>query len=259
MCILKNKLDLSPDPTEQKCNPEIFNFGGNENAWLAQRRKCITGSDAAPIMGLSPYKTNIDVYHDKIDLVPPKEACDEHKAQLFERGHRLEKEMLSLFQAEYIPILNKDCCEDDRKYKCIPQDHNLYVNTIDGIPHGSSPDGLVMLGDPGENDISKMEYDSVVEVKSTYTNFYFKQWEKDRIPPHVYCQCLHYFIALPHIKRVYLVLCAVRSDVFSYDIRTWTINRDDEEAEIKVLLKNEQEFWKEYVQKQKKPELRISI
>lgn len=48
----------------------------NREEWLAERKTGIGSSDAAAILGLSPYKTALDVYLDKISLAP---AQDESK------------------------------------------------------------------------------------------------------------------------------------------------------------------------------------
>jgi putative phage-type endonuclease len=45
----------------------------DRDKWLAERRLGIGGSDVAPILGLSPWATPLDVYLDKIGEAPPVE------------------------------------------------------------------------------------------------------------------------------------------------------------------------------------------
>ena len=40
-----------------------------ENDWLEYRRQGIGGSDAASILGVSPFKTARDLYYDKLKIV----------------------------------------------------------------------------------------------------------------------------------------------------------------------------------------------
>ena len=42
----------------------------DEQTWLDYRRKGIGGSDAAAVIGISPYKTARDVYFEKIGREP---------------------------------------------------------------------------------------------------------------------------------------------------------------------------------------------
>jgi len=45
----------------------------NKEEWLEERKNGIGGSDAATILGLNPYKTNIDLWEEKTGR---KEAID---------------------------------------------------------------------------------------------------------------------------------------------------------------------------------------
>ena len=42
--------------------------------WLSDRRRGIGGSDAAPIVGISPWATALEVYGDKTGTLPPRQA-----------------------------------------------------------------------------------------------------------------------------------------------------------------------------------------
>ena len=41
--------------------------------WLAYRRTGIGGSDAAAVIGLNPYRSTIELYADKMGMMPEKE------------------------------------------------------------------------------------------------------------------------------------------------------------------------------------------
>ena len=55
--------------------------------WLSYRRRGIGGSDAAAILGISPWRTARDLYYDKLNVV--KADVDENWVAL-EMGHLLE-------------------------------------------------------------------------------------------------------------------------------------------------------------------------
>ncbi len=47
-------------------NPVISTEGLPREEWLAYRRKGIGGSDAAAVLGISPFRTGVDLYYDKL-------------------------------------------------------------------------------------------------------------------------------------------------------------------------------------------------
>ncbi len=66
---------------------------GNEE-WLSYRRRGIGGSDAAAILGISPWRTARDLYYDKLSVV--KADMDENWVAL-EMGHLLENLVARIF------------------------------------------------------------------------------------------------------------------------------------------------------------------
>ena len=63
--------------------------------WLAWRRKGIGGSDAASVIGVSPYATARDLYYDKLNIVS---ATDEQSNWVqLEIGHLLEDLVAKIF------------------------------------------------------------------------------------------------------------------------------------------------------------------
>lgn len=60
-------------------------FEQNTPEWLAMRKNYIGASDAAPILGMSPYKTELQLWEEKLDLTPPQTTT-----RNMQRGHDLE-------------------------------------------------------------------------------------------------------------------------------------------------------------------------
>jgi putative phage-type endonuclease len=70
----------------------------NKEQWLLERKVYLGGSEIAPIMGLSPYSTPLDVYRDKMN---PAVIYEEESEDL-KRGVRVEKYILQ----EYSEVNN---------------------------------------------------------------------------------------------------------------------------------------------------------
>ena len=70
--------------------PEILvdTAGLSEAEWLAWRRKGIGGSDAAAILGISPWRTARDLYDDKLGIASAQDDSGNWVA--LEMGHLLE-------------------------------------------------------------------------------------------------------------------------------------------------------------------------
>ena len=62
--------------------------------WLEYRRKGIGGSDAAAVLGISPFRTGRDLYYDKLNIVTADDA--ENWVQL-EVGNLLEPLVAKIF------------------------------------------------------------------------------------------------------------------------------------------------------------------
>jgi len=62
----------------------------NREQFLLDRKKGIGGSDVAPILGLSPFRTALDVYNDKIN----QELIYDYTNEDMQRGVRVEKYIL---------------------------------------------------------------------------------------------------------------------------------------------------------------------
>ena len=57
---------------------DIFNRLSNKSRteWLEQRIKGIGGSDVSSIIGMNPYKSNVDLYREKLGLVNVKDISN---------------------------------------------------------------------------------------------------------------------------------------------------------------------------------------
>jgi len=70
----------------------------NSPEWLEFRKMGIGGSDAAAILGLSPFKTNVQVWEEKVGIKEPDDISD--KPQV-EYGRHAEDLLVKLFALDY--------------------------------------------------------------------------------------------------------------------------------------------------------------
>ncbi len=69
-----------------------------ENEWLEWRRKGIGGSDAAAILGISPFKTARDLYYDKLKMITFEDGESNWVAKKV--GHLLEDLVAEIFHVK---------------------------------------------------------------------------------------------------------------------------------------------------------------
>ena len=136
----------------------------NKKDWLAERRKGIGGSDAAAILGFSPWKSPMDVYLEKTGMVEDKPE-DKDRQFLLDLGQDLEPVVARLYERE------------TGKRLLVPgrwqhPNHPVLVGTPDRVVEG------LRIG---------------VELK-TENQFQneFGEPGSDQVPYHYLVQCLHY-------------------------------------------------------------------
>ena len=185
--------------------------------WLEFRRKGIGGSDAASVLGISPFRTGVDLYYDKIGL--PVEDGEENWVAM-EVGTQLEDLVARIFEKKtglrVIPV----------KFMLQHAEHPFMLADIDR---------MVML--PGGGN-------AILECKTTNYNARDK-WEYDGkpiVPEYYEAQGRHY-MAVMNLDRVYYC-CLYGNNEDEVIIRH--IDRDKEyEAELIALEEN---FWMNHVQ-----------
>lgn len=186
-------------------------------AWLESRKKGIGGSDAAAIVGLTPYKSAYTVYADKLGLLP--EQPDNERMR---QGRDLEEYVARRFRED---MEEKGTPKKTKNCNYILQ-HPKYPWLLANV------DRLIV----GENAGLECKTTSVLNLK---------RFHGEDFPEEYYVQCMHY-MAVTGAERWYLgVLIALN------DYRTFVIQRD--EQEIESLIRLEERFWNENVLKQKEP------
>ena len=70
----------------------------NREEWLEERKKGIGGSDVACILGMSPYKSNVELWEEKVGI---REAEDISEKEYVKNGTDSEDPLRKLFAIDY--------------------------------------------------------------------------------------------------------------------------------------------------------------
>lgn len=196
--------------------------------WLKERGSRIGGSDAACLIGLNPWKSNVQLFREKMHPENVKEMDNEAMAY----GREAEPLLRRLFEL------------DHPDHRIIYVENNLWLNDKYPFAHASL-DGWT----------SRDEYcGGVLEIKTATirSRMQAQEWE-GRIPNNYYCQVLWYMM-VTEAQYAY-VTALLRREGGDSIIRTHYIERDKNvEADIEILKNTGTWFW-ENLQKGHEPAL----
>lgn len=211
--------------------PFIIIENEDHASWLKARTYGIGGSDASAIVGMNPYKTNIDLFEEKIGRKLPEDISDKPYVRF---GTMAEPHIRALFALQY------------------PEYHVSYhENRI--LRSKEYPFLQASLDGELEDENGRK---GILEIKTTniLQSMQYEKW-KDRIPDNYYTQVLHYLLVTGYefvVLRAYLM--SEWGNEKRTTIKDYTIERCEVEEDLKFLLLEEQKFWK-YVESGRKPPL----
>lgn len=180
------------------------------------RRNGIGGSDCAAILGLSKWKTPLDVYLDKI--FGPKEETEN---QFTEWGNRLEPLIIQAF-------------EDKTGLKCEIEPNTLY-----------HPEHSFMFANIDARIVGQ---NAILECK-TASQYNAKRWSEEggeTLPEEYMLQCAHY-AEVCNIDTVYVAVL-----IGGNDFRVYHYTRNKELGA--AIIKAEHNFWHNHVLKEVAPD-----
>lgn len=138
--------------------------------WL-KARKVIGGSDAAALVGLNPYKTNIDLWREKTGR---QKAPDISNEPFVRFGHDAEPHLRELFALDF------------PQYEVRYVENNMFLNDKYPFAHASL-DGWLRERDTGRKGILEIKTTNILQSMQK------EKWN-DRIPDNYYCQVLWYLM-----------------------------------------------------------------
>lgn len=199
--------------------------------WLKERAGRIGGSDASAVLGMNPYRTNIELWQIKTGQLVPEDISDKPYVKY---GTEAEQHLRALFALDY------------PEYQVCYEENNMWLNDKSPFAHASL-DGWL---------IDKDGRKGILEIKTTniLQSMQKENW-KGKVPDNYYIQLLH---CLMVTEFDFAVLKAQLKYEFDGEIYLQTkhyhIERAEVEADIKYLQSSEKEFWKK-VQERKRPGL----
>lgn len=189
--------------------------------WLEKRTSYIGGSDASCVVGMNPYKTNVELWELKTGR---REAENIDGNPFVEYGRNAEDYLRELFALDF-PQYEVNYCEN-----------NIWLN--DKYPFGhASLDGWLI------DEIGRF---GVLEIKTTniLQSMQKEKWNH-RIPDNYYIQVLHYMIIT---EADFAILKAQLKYDYDGEIflttKHYKIERDEVLEDIDYLINAEKQFYK---------------
>lgn len=203
----------------------------DEAAWLAGRMNGIGGSDASAVVGMNPYKTNIELFEEKTGR-RIQEDISEKPYVIY--GKQAEEYIRELFRLDY------------PEYQV--EHHEFRILQSLSYPFMQASLDGELTDQEGRR--------GILEIKTTniLQSMQYEKW-KDRIPDNYYIQVLHYLLVTGYD---FVVLRAHLISEWGRDKRTtvkhYFIEREEVREDLDMLLKEEKKFWA-YVESGRKPPL----
>lgn len=210
----------------------------SREAWLKARHKGLGGSDSSVIMGLNPYKTNIELYEEKIAPLDIEKANEVNEAMQY--GIDAEEPLRKLFELSY------------PRYNVHYQDYTLLQHKKNKFMQ-YSPDALLY-------DIEKDRF-GIYEGKTTTISSSSKLWEwQDRIPMMYFAQILHGLYVTGFDFAIVNAELRFRRDTFQkFERQIYVFEREDFLEDIAILEQKGVDFYTNNILKKERPPLLIDI
>ena len=208
----------------------------NREQWLKARKRFIGGSDVSCILGLNPYKTNVQLFREKKGLVEPDDLSDN---PLVQYGTQAEEHIRALFSLD----------RSDLKVEYIKD--NSWRNT--DYPFAAcSLDGWT-TDENGRQGILEIKTSTITTSQQA------NKW-KDQIPDNYFCQVLFYlgvtgwdYVDLrANLKYVY-----PERDTYTIT-RDYHLERHDYEQDIATVMEAAENFH-QALKKGEEPPVRLIL
>lgn len=203
----------------------------SEAEWLNGRANGIGGSDASAVIGMNPYKTNIELFEEKTGRRIPEDISEKPYVIY---GKCAEEHIRELFRLDY------------PEYEVLHHDFQI-LQSVRYPFMQASLDGEL---------IDRSGRKGILEIKTTniLQSMQREKWN-ERVPDNYYIQVLHYLLVTGY---EFAVVCAHLRSEWRDDRRTqikhYFIERNEVDDDLDYLLKEEEKFWK-YVEIGRKPPL----
>lgn len=191
--------------------------------WLRAREKGIGASDAAAAVGMSPFKSNLELWEEKTGRRKAKDISDNPRVKY---GKEAEKYLRELFKLDFPEYL-------------VDYDEFGMISNDPEFPFAFA----TLDGDLTEHITARK---GILEIK-TCEIMRSSQWAEwnDQIPQHYYTQVLHQLLSTGYSFTILKAQLKYtdRNGNKQAAIRHYRIERADCLDDIKWLAEREKEFW----------------
>ena len=194
--------------------------------WLEERNKGIGGSDVACIFGMSPYKTNVELWEEKVGIREPEDISQKEYVQ---NGTDSEDPLRKLFAIDY------------KQYEVLHEEYENIVNKEFPFIR-VSPDSRLIEKETGRKGFLEIKRCEIMNHRQ------YEKWKDGNIPQNYYLQTLQYFLADEDMDfgylRAYLIRHLADGTVIR-EIRDYVIanSRNEVQDDLDYLKPKEIEFW----------------
>ena len=202
--------------------------------WLEHRKNFLGGSDASSVIGLNPWRSNVDLFLEKTGLVIPEDISSKPYVQF---GIGAEPIIRDLFQLNY------------PQYKVEFVDNNSWTNSK--YPFAAvSHDGWMTEITTGRKGIWECKTTEIVSSMAK------EKWA-GRLPDNYYTQLIHSLMVREDCEFAHLTALLTfkfKEKELYQQIKNYHIERSEVEADIQYLAEEEEKFWRHVIDR-KKPAL----
>lgn len=204
-------------------------------AWLDARRDGIGASDAAAVLGLSHWKSNVQLWEEKCGLTAPEDISDKPYIQYGNAAEPLLRQFFQLDHPEYRTSFTP--------YKIIRHAEHPFITC--------TPDGEleeVSTGRRGGLEIKTSKIRSGAD---------WSRWT-GCVPQEYYCQICHQMLAADWSFVVLLaqIKYLTKDGESRKETRHYKLERTEAAADIALIHREEVAFWR-CVQRREKPNLKL--
>lgn len=203
----------------------------DREAWLKNRTRGIGGSDIAAVVGLNPYKSNVDLWMEKTGQTTPEDISEKDYVKY---GTEAECHLRELFKMDF-PQYAVDYVEN-----------NSFTNSK--YPWAvASLDGW-LTDEDGRRGVWECKTTNILQSMQK------EKWNQ-KIPMNYYCQCLFYMAVIEAEFCVLKAQLKTKFDGVPYlQTKHYFIERSEVQDDIDYLMQKGSEFW-QFVQSGQCPAL----
>ena len=190
--------------------------------WLENRKNYIGGSDISAVVGLNPYRSNLELWEIKTGRLEVEDISDKAYVQY---GTEAEKYLRELFKLDF------------PQYEVEYTENNSYTN--DRYPWAAaSLDGVLIEKDTGRKGILEIKTTNILQSMQR------EKWDH-RIPDNYFAQTIFYLAVTEYDFCILKAQLKSEFEGMPYiQTRHYYFERSEVQDDIDYLMEEGRKFWK---------------